>query len=266
LHWIDLPVAGSDRPLGRLIVLQDVTEARQVEQLRKDLTHTMVHDLRNPLTSINGALQILAATAQTSLEPTQKEFLTIARNGTQKMLNLVNAILDVSQLESRRMPVQCATFSLHETVNAVVRLQQPLVEKQQVQLHNEIDVVLPTAWADPALIERVLQNLIGNALKFTPRGGNVHITARQKAEMPGKLYVSVSDTGPGIPPELQEHLFQKFVTGKQVGKGSGLGLAFCRMVLEAHGERIWVTSTLGQGTTFTFTLPVVAPETIVSEA
>jgi signal transduction histidine kinase len=102
----------------------------------------------------------------------------------------------------------------------------------------------------------VLTNLIGNAIKFTPAGGVVRVTARADDSGRSKLLVSVSDTGEGIPPQIQDRLFQKFVVGQQEGRGSGLGLAFCKMVMEAHGERIWVEDTSERGTTFTFSLPL----------
>jgi signal transduction histidine kinase len=134
---------------------------------------------------------------------------------------------------------------------------------------------LPLAWADAELIERVLQNLIDNAIKFTPTGGVVRVTAKvdtgppprvgkelgERAEEHPRLLVSVSDTGSGIPPEIQGQLFKKFITGAQEGRGNGLGLAFCKMVIEAHGGRIWVERTSESGTTFTFTLPL-APASV----
>jgi signal transduction histidine kinase len=118
---------------------------------------------------------------------------------------------------------------------------------------------LPKAWVDAKLTERVLQNLVGNAVKFTPGGGVVRVTAQvDNTEGHPRILVAVSDTGPGIPPQIEDRLFQKFVTGRQEGRGSGLGLTFCKMAIEAHDERIWVESTPDEGTTFFFTLPVAA--------
>jgi signal transduction histidine kinase len=106
------------------------------------------------------------------------------------------------------------------------------------------------------LVRRVLQNLVGNAVKFTPPGGNVMLSAELTTMISTQpiVLISVHDTGPGIPPEIQSQLFQKFVTGSQRGRGSGLGLAFCRLAVEAHGQQIWVDSSPGKGTTFTFSL------------
>jgi signal transduction histidine kinase len=121
---------------------------------------------------------------------------------------------------------------------------------------------LPLAWADEGLVERVLQNLIGNAIKFTPSDGKVSVTVQEDEVKPPRLFVTVCDTGQGIPLEIKERLFQKFVTGAQKGRGSGLGLAFCKMVIEAHGEHIWVEETSENGTTLAFTLPL--PSTLES--
>ncbi|MBN1872889.1 MAG: GAF domain-containing protein [Anaerolineae bacterium] len=257
VYWSNLPVMGEgDIPLGRLVVLRDITESRTVEKMREDLTHTMVHDLRNPLTGIGGSLQLLSTVAS-NLPAAYRELLEVARSSTDRMLGLVNAILDISRLESGRMPLNPTVFDLHDVVNEVLMLQYPLAEQRGIMPVDALPEVLPLVWGDIGLISRVLQNLIGNALKFTPAGGKIEVKAwlPDPAQDGQRLYVAVSDTGVGIPPELQERLFQKFVTGQEEGRGSGLGLAFCKMVLEAHGERIWVSSILGEGTTFTFTLP-----------
>jgi len=256
LHWLNLPVVERERTVGRLFILHDVTEERVMAQMRDDLTHTMVHDLRNPLTGIYGALSMLAGPLRESLPAGQASMLDIAHRNTERMLDLVNAILDISRLESGRMPLSPTMFPLSDVAGDVVELALPLSEQRHVQLHNEVGSQLAPVWADRSLIGRVLQNLIGNALKFTPEKGIVRVTAHVSGRPEKKILVSVSDSGPGIPEDIRSQLFQKFVTGQQEGHGSGLGLAFCRMVLEAHGERIWVDSEPGQGATFTFTLPL----------
>jgi PAS domain S-box-containing protein len=257
IHWLNLPVLSGKKPLGRLLVLRDVTEERLVERMRDDLTRTLVHDLRNPLTSISVSLDLLNKVFGDAASSTQRQMMDIARQNTDKMLELVNAILDIGRMESGQMPLEKSEVSLAELVASVVESQLPLVAEKGLRLESELPPDLPPAYADAALIERVLRNLIGNAIKFTSTGDVVRVAAR--ADMSGEpsLFVSVSDTGSGIPADIRELLFQKFVTGRQEERGSGLGLAFCKMAVEAHGGRIWVESPPGDGTTFTFTLPLL---------
>ena len=254
VHWLNLPVQGETRTMGRLVVLRNVTDARLIEQFREDLTHTMVHDLRNPLTGISSSLKLLQSHTGDLLPSKYQQILGIAESSAERMLELVNAILDISRLESGRMPLDLTAFRLQDLVERVSLMQAAWIDERDLHYEVCLDKDLPLAWGDPTLIERVVQNLVVNAVKFTPSGGRVRIEARAESDVPGELRVSVSDTGPGIPPEIREHLFQKFVTGQQEQTGSGLGLAFCRMVMEAHDERIWVSQTSDAGTKFTFTL------------
>jgi PAS domain S-box-containing protein len=267
IHWLDLPVVAETTPLGRLLVLRDVTEERMLAKMRDDLTHTMVHDLRNPLTGISTALKLLDRKLRGVLTPAQHRLLEIADGSAQKMVDLVSAILDVSRLESGRMPINPVPVSLPELIEEIIGMQSPLALAQDLDLVAHTQGDMPLAWADRELVGRVLQNLIGNAIKFTLPGGRVVVRAQEcEQEMQGIpfsfLCVSVEDTGTGVPLELQDNLFQKFVVGAQGASGSGLGLAFCKLAVEAHGGRIWVDSEPGQGATFTFTLPIAAEEDV----
>lgn len=256
IEWFNLPVMrDNERPLGRLIILRDVTEMRAIEAMRRDLTHTMVHDLRNPLTGISGSLTLLSHQAKDMLPDNYMNLVRIARSSTQRMLDLVNAILDISRLESGQMPLNRETFHLRALVEDILPLQQALAVSKEIALVNQVPENLRVK-GDRELLGRVVQNLVGNALKFTPDEGTVTIRAQINPSDSEKVTVSVRDTGPGIPPEIQQQLFRKFVTGQQEGRGTGLGLAFCRMVLEAHHETIWAASEPGEGATFSFTLPV----------
>ncbi len=256
IHWLNLPVMAGTTPLGRLLVLRDVTKERLLERMRDDLVHAMVHDLRNPLTVISGALSFLDEDIADTLSPSQLELWEIAQKSTKGMLQLVRAILEISRLESQQMPLDHTLISLADLVAGVLDSQLPLAAEKGLHLESDVPPTLPPAWADARLIERVLKNLISNAIKFTPAGGVVQVTARADTSERSRLLVSVSDTGPGISPGIRDRLFRKFVAGQQAGRGSGLGLAFCKMVIEAHGERIWVESTSESGTTFIFTLPL----------
>jgi signal transduction histidine kinase len=264
VQWLGLPVSTEQGPLGRLLVLYDVTEERLLTRMREDLTHTMVHDLRNPLTGISTALQLLDSKLAEVITPAQHRLFEIAANSTQKMVDLVNSILDLSRLEKGRMPLNLEPVSMPDILAETVRLQSPLSSAKKLQIVREVAPTLPLAWADGELIARVLQNLIGNAIKFTPAGGTITVAAGEVngQSMDGvdatrgdsRLRISVTDSGPGVPPELRDKLFQKFVVGEQQERGSGLGLAFCKLAIEAHDGQIWVEGG-DQGASFVFTLP-----------
>jgi two-component system, NtrC family, sensor histidine kinase KinB len=252
VHWLNLPVLSNAQPIGRLIVLRDVTEEHQLNAMREDLTSTMVHDLRNPATVVLGALELLEAEELTEM---QREITAVAQQGGQRLLSLINAILDVNRLESGQMPLEREPVRLDIIAAEIVEMEQVLARDKNLTLENTVQSDLPLVSVDVELLRRVLQNLIGNAIKFTPVGGR--ITLETQVDSAGQsLVVSVKDDGPGITPDLQARLFQKFVSGRVRGRGSGLGLAFCRLVVEAHGGRIWVESTPGSGAAFRFTLPV----------
>ncbi len=255
LHWLNLPVTEGDQPLGRLLILRDVTEDRRLDQMREDLTYTMVHDLRNPLTSIHSAIWLLNRHLKPSIPENYQTVLEIAQRSTFQLISLVNAILDISRLESGRLPMDMAPFDLGKVVADVLTVETPLSDEKNIRIINQVDSSLPLVYADRDLTSRVLQNLVGNAIKFTPMEGEIALSARVRPDSPGKVVISVHDTGAGIPDKIREQLFQKFVTGMQEGRGTGLGLAFCKMVLEAHHEAIWVEDDgSGVGTTFSFTL------------
>jgi NtrC-family two-component system sensor histidine kinase KinB len=279
VHWLNLPVMVDTTPLGRLVVLRDVTEERLLAQMREDLTHTMVHDLRNPVNIISGSLELLEC-CDDNLSDHQHAIVALARESTQRVLKLVNNILDVSRLESGQMPLECEPVCLDDLIDEVMRVQTPLALDKDLRLESDVPPTLPLAWADPWLTERVLQNLIDNAIRFTPNGGLVRVRAGRMDKKTTRrengngndvayLYVSVSDNGAGISSELQSRLFQKFVTGGRQGTGSGLGLTFCKLAVEAQNGCIWVESAgpppgneLAPGTTFTFTLPVASESSI----
>jgi PAS domain S-box-containing protein len=260
LAWLNLPVTSGALPLGRLVVLRDVTEERDVQKLRDNLTHTMVHDLRNPLTNIRMALELLNQAGMTNgggagSDAQQREVLQIALNSTQRMLGLVNAILDVNRLESGQMPLVREPVPLRDATTEVFLMQMPQAVEKHLRLENQVPDNLPMPNADAGLIRRVVQNLVGNAIKFTPEGGLVRVSGRLEADG-AHVLVTVADTGPGLPPEIRANLFQKFVTGRHRERGSGLGLAYCRLAIETHGGKIWAVSEPGWGAVFSFTLPL----------
>lgn len=235
-------------------VKQDISERKQVEKLRDDLAHTMVHDLRNPLGNVMFAVDVLSQPNP----PTEEERATlfkVARASGARMMDLLDAILEVTRLETGQMPLNPAPVDLADLVAGALKMQAPLSKEKGIHLSSDLLHNLPPVNVDHSVISRVLQNLIGNAIKFTPSGGEVQVGLAQEPEG-GMLCVSIRDNGPGIAGDMITHIFSKFVTGRVEGSGSGLGLAFCRLAVEAHRGRIWVESEPGQGSVFYFTLPV----------
>lgn len=264
VRWENLPVMVGQTWLGHLFVLQDVTKERAVAQLRNDLLRTMVHDLRNPLTVISGVLELIIEEAVSRDDGYNLKLLENANQSSQHMLNLVSTILDINRLESDRMPLALQSFNLSQVVAAQCAAQMPLARAKGITLINDLPDTLPLAWGDPEVVGRVLQNLIGNALKFSPENGRVQIDVSQIEQSDrSRFQVSIRDTGAGIPPELEGTLFEQFRTGNHPASGSGLGLAYCRMAIEAHEQQISGGNAPDGGAVFTFTL-ALAPDNLGS--
>jgi signal transduction histidine kinase len=184
--------------------------------------------------------------------------MQLAGRNVNKMLELIQEILDISQLESGQLPLEKAPVFLHTLIPDILLLQRPITEMKSLQLKSEVTDTLPAAWADDRIIRRVLQNLVDNAAKFSRRQGTIIVSAKvlQDEDQTARLQISVSDEGLGIPAELRNHIFDKFVSGQHKRRGSGLGLTFCRLAIQAHHGQIWVESEAGLGSTFHFTLPL----------
>jgi signal transduction histidine kinase len=223
----------------------------------------MVHDLRDPLSNSLFALELLKGDLSGFDSPESMQLLDLTFAHTLKTLRLVDKILDISRLKNGiEMVITRTTMSLSGLIEKVLAAQEPQALSKGLQLTYDVPETVPPAWADAGLIGRVLQNLVDNSIKFSPSGGTIRIAVKL-GESNGsgptastRLLVSVSDEGPGIPAEIRERVFDRFVAGPNKESGSGLGLAFCRMALMAHGERIWVESEPGRGARFTFSLPV----------
>jgi len=188
-----------------------------------------------------------------------KEMIAISREGGQKLLGMVNDLLDVSRLESGQPLTQLASLSPAEFIRPGVRAIEQIAQEQEIGLTIGLPEELPRVEGDGERLRRVVMNLVGNALKFTPAGGQVSVAAREDSEA-GRLVVSVVDTGPGIPKEQQSRVFDKYAVLDPAASGartsSGLGLTFAKMVVEAHGGEIWVESEPGKGSSFSFWLPL----------
>jgi len=229
---------------------------QQLEKQRDDLTHMIVHDLRTPLTSLITGMQTLDTGG--GLDEIQREMVGIAIGGGETLLGMINDLLDVEKMESGVMQLDYTELDAGELVAGAAGQVAALCANSNLSLVRRIaDDVTPFR-GDENKLRRVLVNLLGNAIKFTPSGGAV--TVRVKRDENGPFVVfSVSDTGEGIPPEAFERIFEKFgqVETRQGGRtmSTGLGLTFCKLAVEAHGGRIRVTSAPGEGSTFSFTVP-----------
>ncbi len=238
-------------------IVEDVTERKAVEQMRDELVRTLVHDLKNPLTSMLASMDLLEAGLTGTERRPMAEALRIARRGGTKLRSLVDAILDVARLEQGSVPLALAPVDLRSSVEEAFELQRPLAEARRLRLVNEVYAELPPALADRDLLSRILQNLLGNAIGFSPAEGTVRVGAA--LDGPGALRVTVADEGPGIAPESRDRVFERFVTGRGAASGSGLGLTFCRLAVEAQGGRIRVESAPSGGALLAFTLPIAPP-------
>jgi PAS domain S-box-containing protein len=251
---------GSGDVAGWLMILRDITEEQALGRLRDDLTHMLIHDLRGPLASILTSLALIQHMAPPGkpLDADTSEVLRLARTSGQHLLHMINQLLDVARIESGAVPLQRERVSPEELLAATVERLRPAAEAATIQLMAEAAPGLPELLVDVHLIGRVLDNLGDNAVKFSPNGSSIHLWARPATSAPGVLF-GVSDQGPGIPADVQIHLFEKFnrlpnIQGRRVG--TGLGLAFCRLVVDAHGGEIGVESAPGKGSTFVVRLPV----------
>lgn len=267
LEWLALRATNADgldgageapQPWPILLTVRDITAAKEAERLRNDLTNMMVHDLRSPLSSIISSLDLIFRGVLGTTTPQQRDVLAIAHTSAQKLLNMINMLLDISRLEGGRMPLELAELLGHELGGAALDTLQLLAGAKGVTLQIEAEPDARVV-ADRELVLRVLQNLLDNALKFSPKGGVISLAAAHAPDAPGYVRFAVRDAGIGIKPQDQEQIFAKFgQAGNRRNAGSGLGLTFCKLVVETHGGRIWVESEPGRGSCFFFTLPAAA--------
>jgi signal transduction histidine kinase len=229
----------------------------EVEQLRNDLVHMIVHDMRAPLSSLIASMRWVERGAGPALAPPLAEAHRIGRRGAEELLGMVNDLLDVARMEEGRLELERAAEPVAELAATALDQTRYLAADRSLSLESQVPGELPRVWVDREKIVRVLVNLIGNAIKFTPVGGRVEVSARLRSD--GQIAVTVADSGEGIPPEYHERIFEKFgqVETRQGGRtmSTGLGLAYCRLAVEAHGGVIGVESRPGEGARFTFTLP-----------
>jgi signal transduction histidine kinase len=229
------------------------------EKLRDNLTHMIIHDLRNPITAVMGGLDLLRLMLSDVMNEDQLRLLETSRRSSETLLSLVSDILDINKMEAGKLTLITQPVDVNQILRENAEAVRVLTELEGQNLQLDLSDSLPEVICEERLISRVVSNLLSNAIKHTPDEGTITIASRLYDD--DYVAVSVTDTGYGIPVEYREHLFEKFTQAKgEEQRGTGLGLTFCRMTVEAHGGEIWAESEIEQGSTFTFTLPIQGPQ------
>jgi signal transduction histidine kinase len=245
--------------LARLVAFEVEREeqARERDRAKDAFVAMASHELRSPLSSIKGYLELLEDVDAGQLTAEQRTFLEVASRNTDRLLGLVNDILDLSRIESGRIELDRAPLDVGTAVDQAADLLLPQLDAKRQTLVLRIEPDLPPALADGPRVAQVLTNLLSNAHKYTPEGGKITVRARHDHD---RILVEVQDTGVGMSPEEQEQLFTRFFRARHPAtreeQGTGLGLVITRQVVELHGGTIGVRSVPGAGSTFSFTLPL----------
>jgi signal transduction histidine kinase len=224
---------------------------RKLEEVRDNLTNMIIHDLRSPLTVIMCFLELLKSNLQEKLDRGGMEAIEAALAGADQINAMITSLLDVSRLEAGQMPIHMSEVDLGELVTTSLAKELALYGKT-IKLDFPQESIL--LQCDPVLISRVMANLLGNAIKFTPRDGEIRVKIKKDES---NIVLSVADNGPGIPTEFQERVFEKFaqVEVSKHAHSSGLGLTFCKLAIKAQGGTIGITSENGNGATFWCNFP-----------
>jgi signal transduction histidine kinase len=240
-------------PLGAAVVLLDVTRFRRLDQLKSDLVSTVSHELKTPLTSLQMAVHLLLEEAVGPLSPKQVELLLAARQDSDRLLAMVDDLLDLTRIEQGRVRLDIRPTAPKDLIAAAVERFGARARDAGVELARSTDEGLPAVPVDPDRIALVFDNLLGNALAHTPGGGSVRLAAARAGDA---VRFTVADTGEGVSPEHLPNLFEKFYRAPGTkSRGAGLGLAIAREIVAAHGGEIRAEGAPGRGATFSFTIP-----------
>jgi two-component system NtrC family sensor kinase len=239
--------------VGRALTMQDITYLKEMDKMRSEFVHTVSHDLRSPLTSVIGYTELVDRAG--TLNDLQKDFLKRIQGSVQQITGLINDLLDIGSIEAgfdtRREYIQ-----LEGILRYTLDMLQGQIKAKQLTVKTDIGPSLPALRANPIRLRQVMDNVVGNAIKYSYPNGEIDISIRSEAE---QLILKVSDAGPGIPIADQPRIFDKFYRGSNIAEveGSGLGLAIVKTIVESHQGRIWVESVEGKGSSFFIVLPVL---------
>ena len=259
------PVSLRSQFLGTVSIFRDITHQVEVDRLKSEFVATVSHELRTPMTSIKGYVDILLMGAAGELSERQSHFLEIVKSNTERLTVLVNDLLDISRIETGRETLSLQVLDVGEAArSAAERLERrSQQDNKPMRIRVKAGRSLPPVMADPERLALILDNLLDNAYNYTEQGGDITTTIRREGD---EVQVDVQDSGIGIPLELQPRVFDRFYRGDHpfvlATSGTGLGLSIVQHLVEMHNGRIWLESSgvPGQGSTFSFTLPVLAEE------
>ncbi len=261
VEYISTPIREQGVIVGAVVTFKDITERQAIERMKSEFVSTVSHELRTPLTSIRGSLGLLAGGVLGPLSTDGERMLKIAVSNTDRLIRLINDILDIERLESGSVGLERRVCNLSEILDGALNGVRGMAEEADVRL--EVSATEARLDADPDRVIQTLTNLLGNAIKFSPRGSTVWLRV---ARLDGDLLFSVRDEGRGIPPEKIVSIFERFsqvdASDSREKNGTGLGLAICRSIVQQHGGSIWAESEgEGHGSIFYFTLPALPEKT-----
>jgi two-component system phosphate regulon sensor histidine kinase PhoR len=250
LRAIAIPIAHS----GVLLLFQDLTELRDLQTTRRELIGNISHEFRTPLAGIKAMVETLSGGAVDD-KKAARDFLTRIDSEVDRLTQLVAELTELSRIETGKAELKLEPVNLNQLADEVIARLSPQAERQKLAIAREFATDLPPVPADKDRVRQVIANLVHNAIKFTPPGGEIKIITRT---LEGSAVVDIADTGIGIPKEDLPHVFERFYKGDKAraGEGAGMGLAIAKHVIEAHGGKIWVESEEGKGATFSFSLPL----------
>ncbi len=270
------PVEGQEGDLvGAVLAFRDFEEEKRADEMKTELVNVVSHELRTPLTAIRNALFLLRGPRLGPLSSGQNRFVDLAKRNVEQLIDIVNDLLDLSKIEAGKMHLDLEPTSMSQPITDVLLALEPQAEEKGVSLQATLATDLPQVHGHAASIQRVVVNLVANAIKFTERGGRVSVAVAlaEGDEVEGEggaVRVTVSDSGVGIPQDQLESIFEKFhqveAQDRKLAPGTGLGLSICRELVKVHHGRIWAESEPGRGSRFSFVVPVLSQRELIERA